>query len=657
MSCTTLRKAQRPSLPNNGLYALLFICLGVLAQGQETLYMPLEFKKAYENGSRSLNGLPGKNYWQNHSVYDIEVEIVPGTWKILGTQHISYTNHSPDSLDQVVIRMYPNHYKKGGLRANEMPLSNLTEGMQITDLTVNGEPVALEKSTFTSELAHADQTKKEADKISVSRKATYLVLELSDPLPPKSVNTFTMAWSTEMPLEYVNKIGAYDAESAFVGYWYPQIAVYDDIDGWDKTEYTGAQECYTDFADFNVKVKVPKGNYVLATGHLQNPEAVFSEKELERYQALTQSGQTITVLDAKKRAKETTSSEIWHYSANNVRDFGLGVSNNFTWLGKPTLVGDRTVASNILFSERDQENLRDLMNVQNHGIQFLSNKLPGVAFPYDSFTTFVGVPEFDGMEFPMMANNGFSKNEIRNNLMTFHEVAHTYLPHWVGVNEIKYSWMEEGWVTFLSIKYCQDLYRGTEHENFELERSIRSYNRSAGTQWGPPLFTPSNYMVIRSMHFQQSYRKPAFMYLALEDLLGEEVFKKCLQAYLERWKEKHPTPYDFMFTFNDVSGQNLNWFWNKWVFGHGHADVGIAQLEGDQLELENLGGFPVPVSLKVTYKDGNHLILKKTAGLWSKGNDKVQITIPNAADVSSVGLITDAFPDVVRGNNELQLPQ
>ncbi|WP_139205262.1 M1 family metallopeptidase [Algibacter pectinivorans] len=624
---------------------------------QESLYVPREFKEAYKRKTRDYNGNPGEHYWQNFGVYNIEAEIIPDGWRILGKQTILYTNNSPDSLSEIVIKMYPNHYKKGGVRANKIPLKNLTDGMDISNLKVNGETVSLSMDASISNLAHAVKEKNTNNNISVSYNSTFLTLEFNKKLiPPNSTTTFSMDWETEMPLIYVNKIGAYDSQSAYMGYWYPQIAVYDDIDGWDKNEYTGAQECYTDFADFNVKIKVPKGNYVFATGDLLNPKEVLSTTEYSVYNLSKRNLEDLNILNHKAKKNNTVGSpSIWQFKAKNVRDFGFGVTNNFNWVANTTTLKNKAVSSNIIYSQKDEKNLRDLLDTQNKSIQYLSNELPGVAYPYNSFTSFIGVPEFDGMEFPMMANNGFSNNQVSNNLMTFHEIAHTYLPHWVGVNEVKYSWMEEGWATFLTIKFCQDFYRGTKFENYELKRAIRSYNKSAGKQWETPLFSPSNYMVVRNMHFQQSYRKPAFMYLALEYLLGEKLFKTCLKTYLNRWKGKHPSPFDFMFTFNNVSGKDLNWFWEKWVFEYGYADLALIKIEGSKVVLENIGGLPVPVSLKLTYSDNKTSVINKTPEIWLSGKSKALIEIVNEEDLVSVELITSAFPDVNSTNNLLEV--
>ena len=639
------------------LYVILiiFFTYSLLLQAQRSLYMPREFQKAYANKTRSYTGKPGESYWQNSSDYHIEVEVIPDSWKIIGKQTILYTNRSPDSLSEVVIKMYPNHYKKGGVRANKMPLVNLTEGMIISNLSINGEAVNLNLNSSVSNLAHATKEKSHKDQISVSYNSTFLTLTLPTPIPPNSITSFSMNWETEMPSIYVNKIGAYNKESAYIGYWYPQIAVYDDIDGWDKNEYTGAQECYTDFGYFNVKIKVPKGNYVFATGDLQNPKEVLSDQEHSAYIKSKVNEVKTNILNYNKQKETLVLKSTWIFKAEHVRDFGFGVTNNFNWIANSTTIDNNKISSNIVYSTNDEKNLRDLLNIQGKSIKYLSNELPGVAYPYHSFTSFIGVPEFDGMEFPMMANNGFSNIEISNNLMTFHELAHTYFPHWVGINEVKYSWMEEGWATFLTIKFGQSLYRDTAFENYELKRAISSYNKSAGQQWETPLFSPSNYMVVRNMHFQQSYRKPAFMYLALEHLLGKQLFKTCLQEYISRWAQRHPTPYDFMFTFNNVSGKNLNWFWKKWIFEYGYADVAVVKIDNSKLVLENIGGLPVPVLLKLTYANNKITTIEKSPEIWLTGEPQVSVEILDTKDLISVELISDTFPDTNHSNNVLKI--
>lgn len=311
--------------------------------------------------------------------------------------------------------------------------------------------------------------------------------------------------------------------------------------------------------------------------------------------------------------------------------------------------------SNVVYDIKENETAERLLEAQEKSLVYLSTISPGIPYPYPCFTTFIGVPEYDGMEFPMIANNGVSDKESENTGVTFHELAHAYFPFLVGINEVKYCWMEEGWANFFTIKFIQSYYKGKEDENTELQRNLNSYNMSAGSMLDVPLITPSYLLTYRPAHSQLSYRKPAFLYFTLENLLGEEIFYKCLKSYINRWTGKHPTPYDFIFTVNEISNQNLDWFWNAWIFKPGYADLGLTGFDKDysKVNIKNIGGLPMPVMLKLTYKDDTIQLIERTAKVWSHGNTSIAIDIDNIKNLKSIKLITTHYPDSDETNNSL----
>lgn len=617
----------------------IFILLCFKVYSQNNLYFPVEISKAYKNNTRAIDGKPGKNYWQNSSAYKISVAIEPKTWKIKGNGEITYTNNSPDSLRSIIIKTYPNHYKKGMPRANPVPPETLTDGMKITDLSIDRALVSMNNNP------------------NVTNYSTYIEVRLSNPVLPHSSVIINLKWTTEMPLIYVNRIGAYNDNSAFIGYWYPQIARYDDIDGWDKNEYMGTQEFNNDFASFDVHVKVPGGYHVWATGDLQNPVEVMDPEQLKRYNEAKISKEALTIIPGNNSPANIDGEESWHFKALNVKDFAFGVSNSFKWISNSVSINDKNVMSSIVYDLKDNSTAEKLLEVQKEGLLYLSDILPGISYPYNSFTTFIGVTEFDGMEFPMIANNGIGKKEVDNALVTFHELAHTCFPFYVGVNEVKYSWMEEGWATFFSIKFIQSIYKNENDKNAELKRNLDAYHQSAGAIWDVPLITPSYLLTYKASHSQVSYRKSAFMYFTLENMLGKKTFEKCLKTYINTWAGKHPTPYDFMLTFNTVSGQNLNWFWNAWIFKPGYGDLGIADVDikNAKIIIKNAGGLPLPINLKLTYKNKNELYIEKTAEVWNQNNNSFAITIDDIKNLESATLLADMYPNSDISNDMFQI--
>ncbi|MCB0646070.1 MAG: M1 family metallopeptidase [Saprospiraceae bacterium] len=615
------------------------ILLSINLYAQSSLYMPKEFKKAYENKTRSYDGNPGEKYWQNNTSYTIEAEVEPGSWKLKGSEKMVYKNHSPDSLTELVIRTYANHYKKGAARAVQLPIETLTDGMILTDFTIDQVPVSLKTGN------------------NVRNYSTYTVVRLNEPVPPGSSVTLEVKWTTEMPSVYVNRIGAYDNNSAFFGYWYPQIGRYDDIDGWDRMEYLASQEFNNDFADFDVKITVPGGFNVWATGTLQNPEKVLTVTEMRQYLKAKTSGEAVTIIPGNASPVKSKGKETWHYIASNVKDFGFGMSNTFKWIGNTVSIDGKEIFSNVVFDMAEGNAGDMLLEAQEKSLVYTSTTAPGIPYPYPAFTTFVGVNEFDGMEFPMIANNGMSDKAYENAAVTFHELAHTYFPFLVGINEVKYSWMEEGWANYFTIKFIQSYFKGSPSENAELNRSLDSYNRLAGSMWDLPLITPSFLLTYGQAHGLLSYRKSSFMYFTLENILGEATFQKCLQSYIHRWSGKHPTPYDFMFTFDEISQQNLEWFWNAWIFQPGYADLELSDFDKktSKVNIKNIGGLPVPVILKLSYKNGTELLIENSAAIWSDGKTSVALDIANSENLKSVRLVTSHFPDADLGNNLLEL--
>ena len=243
------------------------------------LYTPLNVQWAYENNTRSIDGKPGSGYWINKSEYDIDVELVPDKKLIIGAQKVKYHNNSPDSLDMIVIRLYQDFFKKGVMRDWQMNEEALTDGVFLTKLKVDGNDI---------NLAQPDDN--------FSRYGTNIFLNLDEKLSPKNSIELEIGWRFEVSTLFPIRMGAYNDTTYMIAYWYPQIAVYDDITKWDTFNYKGTTEFYNDFNDYNVKITVPKEYLVWATGVLQNPDQVLSEKYLKRYKDAYTSDKIINIV-------------------------------------------------------------------------------------------------------------------------------------------------------------------------------------------------------------------------------------------------------------------------------------------------------------------------------------------------------------------------
>ena len=219
---------------------ILLLVWPLLLPAQETrFFMPQEIQQAYENGTRSYDGRPGRAYWQNTADYRIEVTVDPAEQAVAGSEEVTYYNNSPDELNSVVVRLYYDVYKKANGRANGVPLANITDGVELRSITINGQAVNLDNPQ------------------EASRSGTNLYLVLREPLKPGASLTLTAEWSAKIP-QTDGRTGAIDNTSFFVAYWYPQVAVYDDVFGWDQLNYTLQSEFYHDLANFDVHITAPE---------------------------------------------------------------------------------------------------------------------------------------------------------------------------------------------------------------------------------------------------------------------------------------------------------------------------------------------------------------------------------------------------------------
>ena len=260
------------------LFYTLFVFITFQIKAQQ--YIPYEILHAVEEGTRTLSGVPGIGYFQNHASYDINVKFDPRSGLLTGEADINYFNESPDSLHRLVLRLYQNLYKKGGIRDEEVPQEVIHEGVNIKTLRINNED-------FTPKLSNRTRTD-----------GTIFTIYLKEALLSGESCRISISWEFTMPDQPVKRFGKYGEGSYFVSLWYPQIAVYDDINGWDRTQYTGTQEFYNDFNDYYVSVTVPRGFMVWATGDWINAQYILSESALERFEEASVSEETVHIISA-----------------------------------------------------------------------------------------------------------------------------------------------------------------------------------------------------------------------------------------------------------------------------------------------------------------------------------------------------------------------
>ena len=606
---------------------------------QQELFIPRNITPAYEKGTRSYDGKPGSEYWQNSSDYEIDVLVDPYTYTINGSEEITYYNNSPDTLKRIVLRLYPNVFKKGSARDYSISPEGVTDGVKLSKVIVGSNEIDLENNSVFKIVN------------------TNAIIYLSENIPPKSSINIKVEWSFKILPKSRLRMGIYDSTTIFVGYWYPQIAVYDDIDGWDYNNYGGQEEFYNDFSSFDVNITLPNNFSVWATGELQNPEVVLSNEIYEKFLQAQQSDTVIRIItssdiNSPSLFNEDKNKNTWIFRAKNVTDFAFAISDQYLWDGLGVIL-DNSDNEKIFVQAiypSDSPDFHQVAEISKNLINYFSNTMPGIGFPFPSFIAFNNGRTGGGMEFPMMINDGSYDIYEYTVSLTAHEMAHQYFPFLVGTNEKKYAFMDEGWAVMLPFKYM-DYLVGV---NTRLVRDVSSYESVAGTEDDIPAMIPS-FSQTYTAYRHSAYNRSSIAYEILRDMLGDEIFLKALREYINRWKRKHPIPYDFFYTFNEISEQNLNWFWKPWFFEIGYPDLKIDKvhiMDGKVfIDIQNNGTIPVPVKLTVTYEDDINEIFYYKADTWKTSNVIFSAEIILSGILKEIKLGDINIPDSDRENN------
>lgn len=620
-------------------YFLSVPVIFLFAAAKAQLYMPRNVKAAYVKETRSPDGKPGKNHWQNHAVYDINITATPPNRIITGKETIVYYNESPDTLRSPSIKLFLNIHKPGAARDGNAGADYLSKGITIDAITENGAKVNVPNPDYTF---------------------TNASLRLPKAIAPHTSVTFTFDWHYEISLQS-GREGMIDSTTWFLAYFYPRIAVYDDYYGWDRVAFVDSHEFYSDFNDYTVTVTVPKNYVVWGTGTLQQPEKVLQPKILERYNRALLSEQTIRIVTpADLRANSVTTqneTNSWQFKSINIPDVAFGISNHFNWDGASTVVDDKTGRRAGAFAVYN-DTAKDYHYVAQYAKQslnWLSHNCPGIPYPYEKTTVFHG---YAGMEYPMMANDETYDDTTFSRFVPAHEIAHTYMPFYMGINEGRYGFMDEGWATtFEYLIGINDIGKEKAIEFYKQFRVAGWINDPSADQH-LPIITPGDVLSGRGFG-NNEYGKASLGYLAVKDLLGDDMFKKCLHAYMDRWHGKHPTPWDFFNTFNNVSGKNLDWFWNNWFFSNHYIDLKLQdatkQGKGYAVTIDNIGGMAAPVNIIATYSDGTIEVFHQTPAIWEKNNSKAVVNIAAAKSITSLKIDGEIFMDADTSNNSLKL--
>ncbi len=602
------------------------------------------FAAAVRNGTRTKTGRPGPNYWQQDVDYDLTARLSPSDKRLEGTARITYTNNAPDTLDQLHLELLQNLHKPGVARLSP---AEITGGVTLHRVAVDG--TALPDTS-------------DGPRYSVQN--TQLTLRPEQSVAPNSTVTIEVDWGFNIPQAGASGRMGYSRDTLFfLAYWYPQMAVYDDLTGWMDDPFLGLAEFYADFGDYDLTVHAPDEWVVQATGQLQNADSVLTTETLTRRQRAYASDSSTTILTPDQRGTVEAPNDTltWHFTAQQMRDVAFSLSRNSYWDAARTPVGDRdgdgmVDSTHINTFWRDSApKWSEVTRYQQHALTFLS-EYTGIPYPWPHMTAVEGGGIIGGgMEFPMMTIMGdYNENSPRMlYAVTAHELAHMWKPMIVNTNERRYSWMDEGTTSFNENMAREDFFDDSDavaSDRADYLQAAREGREGEILRW-------SNFHRDFSRFGVASYRKPATLLVALRGVLGEETFNEAFRSFFETWAYKHPYPSDFFNTFERVSGRELDWFWYSWYDTTWTLDQAIGRVEqrGSEVAVTvaDKGKAPMPVHLTVTLANGDTVERKIPVDVWLEGRVSTTTRV-SVGDASVERVEIDAahdFPDVNRENN------
>ena len=546
-------------------------------------------RRAMTAGTRDSTGRPGRNYWQLWTDYTIEARLDPGTSRITGRERVVLHNNSPDSLPFIVLRLDPNIFRGNVPRGFSVPAEN-TDGMVITRLVVNGRAVNLAP---TQQQQFAPPQQRPAEPVAIGLTSTVAQVRLPAAIAPRTQATLEIDWNFKLPggPGQGHRMTMRWADTLYQPtQWFPRVAVYDDLRGWDTEVYLGPSEFYNNFGRFDVRIDVPGGWIVSGTGLLQNPQQVLTSTARERLTRVLRSDSITTIVgpDEIGPGQATAPGErlVWHFVADSVNDFAWATAKKFVWVAtRATIPGKGPVPIHMVYLPGRAAQFARAGEITRHALEFYSKLW--IPYPFPQLTLQDGPSA--GMEYPMVINS--------NQGAADHETAHQWWPMMVSNNETWYGWMDEGFNQYMNILSAAD----TRKEPPNLDGRGQSYGQVSGNETEPPMMWNANYG--GPMYGYQTYSKTPLMLSMLGGVVGDTAVWNAMRAWTNAWRFKHPSPWDYMFFMNNALGRDLGWFWNYWLFTTESVDGSIQSVRTDGgrtiVTVRQDGQMPSPIVLRV----------------------------------------------------------
>ncbi|CAP55250.1 Peptidase [Gluconacetobacter diazotrophicus PA1 5] len=629
------------------------------------IFAPLAYPSPV-NVYRSGGGAPGPAYWQNGADYDIKAAIDPANRLLSGSETITYVNNSPDTLDVLWLQLDQNIYRDGsrGSFANPERTTQHTDGAAIESVAVEQDGKSIPVTPVISD--------------------TRMQVPLPAPLDGKGGKIrLKIAWHYTIPGEWGGRTAVSASRNGDiyeVAQWYPRMAVYDDIRGWDTAPYLG-QEFFLDYGDIDYSITVPWNFTVVGSGALLNPADVLTQTERDRLAQAAKSDERVMirtqadVTDPKSHLAQT-GTKTWHFRMNNTRDVAFAASPAFLWdaarLNLPPLAAEpgHAPVPRLAMSAYPVEGIgAHQWDRSTAYVKFAIENFSRRWYPYP-WPNAVNLGGYGaGMEYPGIVFDGMHDKDAELFWITTHELGHDWFPMIVGSNERRNAFMDEGFNTFIDTYASDDFNSGEFAPKRDAEFApatgkpaddILTVLRDPAA---PRLMAPADTISEKYRH-PVTYFKGAYgLKLLREQILGPERFDRAFRRYIALWAYHHPTPSDFFRLMDSEAGEDLSWFWRGWYFNNWAPDYAVksATLTGDGptravlVTVDNKGWLPLPVTLVLTYTDGSTSRLTIPTETWQLRNE-VELTIPTARTPQSVTLDPGhEIPDLNRADNTLTL--
>lgn len=607
-------------------------------------FSPL-FMNEMSNSFHSATGNPGPNYWQNQVNYDIKTTLDTLNQKITGKVTITYLNNSPYNMDFLWLQLDQNSFKEDSRSLAlyyddpENGAHHPTSGYTIKTVSVDNQ-----KTNFIIN-------------------DTRMQIRLSEAIKANNGKaTIAIEYSFEVPTNGKGRMGRFKSENGWVysmAQWYPRLAVYDEVEGWNNLPYLGIGEFYLEYGDFTFEITVPQNLTVVGSGILLNPEEVLTKNQQKRLKKAHKSDETVLVItkeemmDGIAHQKGDNGKLTWKFKMDKSRDVAWAASKAFIWdaarINLPN--GEIALAQSVYPAENSGlDGYGRSTEYVKHAVEIHSEWFP---YPY-AVATNVGSHVGGGMEYPGIVFCNYKAKEGSLWGVTNHEFGHTWFPMIVGSNERKYGWLDEGLNSFINGLASKKFNNGEYSRDINLQEMGAKGMFAEGMT---PLFTRAD--VIQAGNYGVgAYLKPSVGLNVLRDvILGKDRFDYAFKIYIKRWAYKHPQPWDFFNSMNNASGEDLGWFFKGWFMKNWTNDQGVKSIdyvEGDykngaEITLENLGEMPMPITLKIKFEDGTSQIKDLPVEIWMTGS-KFIYKINSNKKISSVEidpkhLVPDANPD------------